>query len=309
VSAAAPADESLRVLIADDDLSVRALIRTILACEGMRPIEAPDGVAALAILAAGYVDLALLDLRMPGLTGEQVLATASDLAPDVPILILTGEDRGRGTFGLRLGAHDYIAKPFDPRELVARIHAAARVRAALQAGSARRQMLARELTLMERAALTDELTGLANRRFLRRALDAAAQRARCEPEPYSVILLDIDHFKYVNDRHGHHVGDSVLQRVGLELARALRADDVPGRWGGDELLAVLPATGAEAALAAVRRVKHGLRDAPLPVPITTTIGVATGREPGEAVLRAADEALLQGKRDGRDCVRVAPERH
>src|SRR5438270_2019994 len=93
----------LRVLVADDDASVRALLRLTLLGEGMQPIEVADGVAALALLAAGYVDLALLDLGMPGLTGEQVLANAADVAGDVPILVLTGAGRSRGAIGLRLG--------------------------------------------------------------------------------------------------------------------------------------------------------------------------------------------------------------
>src|SRR5947209_9929352 len=271
----------------------------------MQPVEAPDGVSALALLAAGFVDVALLDLKMPGLTGEQVLAKAVEVAPDVPILVLTGADRSRGAIGLRLGAHDYIAKPFEPMELVARLHAAARVRAALRAGTARRQRLALELDRMERAALTDELTGLANRRFLSRALDDAAKRATCEGVPFSLLLLDIDHFKQVNDESGHDVGDAVLQRVGLELARALRADDVPGRWGGDEFLAVLPATSTEAALAVAERVRAGLSATQLPAAVTTTIGIASGAGQADLVLHAADQALLAAKRDGRNSVRVA----
>src|SRR5947209_20324364 len=260
----------------------------------MQPVEAADGVSALALLAAGYVDVALLDLKMPGLTGEQVLAKAVEVAPDVPILVLTGGDRSRGAIGLRLGAHDYIPKPFDPQELVARIHAAARVRTALRAGTARRNSLARQLDQMERAASTDELTGLANRRLLQRALTDAAQRAAREGVPFSLLLLDIDRFKQINDEHGHHIGDQVLQRVGLELARALRADDIPGRWGGDEFLVVLPATDPDAALAAVHRIQARLRDASMPVPITTTIGVATGSDAAERVLRAADAAMPPG---------------
>lgn len=298
---------TLRVLVADDDPSLRSLLSMTLISEGMRPVEAADGVSALAILAAGLVDLALLDLRMPGLTGEQVLAQAVEIAPDVPILVLTGADRARGAIGLRLGAHDYIAKPFDPLEFVARLRAAARVRAALRAGTARRNLLARELGLMERAALTDELTGLANRRFLRRALTNAATRAARERVPFSLVMLDVDHFKQVNDTAGHDIGDALLQRVGLELARALRGDDVPGRWGGDEFLAVLPATCADAALGVVARIRLGLQAAPLPVPVTTTIGVATGMKSADAVLRGADQALLEAKRAGRNCVRVAPE--
>ena len=295
----------LRVLIADDDPSVRALLRLTVESEGFFPVEAADGVAALALLRSGYVDLALLDLRMPGMSGEQVLANASDVAREVPIIMLTAAERSRALIGLRLGAHDYIVKPFEPLELSGRLLAAARVRDAFLQGRARRQTLARQLDEVERASLSDELTGLGNRRLLQRALVDAEERSSREREPFSVIIIDVDHFKAINDENGHDVGDEVLQKVGLELARALRADDTPGRWGGDEFLAVLPATPADAVMSAVARIRLGLSATTFPVPITTTIGVATGMGPVDVVVRAADQALLAGKRDGRDCVRIA----
>jgi two-component system, cell cycle response regulator len=295
----------VRVLIADDDPGVRALLRFTVESEGFVAVEAPGGVSALAILRAGYVDLALLDMRMPGMSGEQVLANATDVAREVPIIMLTAAERSRALIGLRLGAHDYVVKPFDLAELSSRVLAAARVRDAFLKGRARRQTLVEQLEEVERVAMSDELTGLANRRLLQRALDNAAERSVREGEPFSIIIIDIDDFKAINDDNGHDVGDEVLQRVGLELARALRADDTPGRWGGDEFLAVLPATPADAVLAAVARIRFGLSAAAFRVPISTTIGVATGIGPGDVVVRAADQALLAGKRDGKDRVRIA----
>jgi diguanylate cyclase (GGDEF)-like protein len=234
-----------------------------------------------------------------------VLANAVDVAGEVPIIMLTGAERSRALIGLRLGAHDYVVKPFDPAELSSRVLAAARVRDAYLKGRARRQNLVEQLEQVERVALSDELTGLANRRLLQRALNEAAERSRRDREPFSVILIDVDDFKTINDVNGHDVGDQVLQRVGLEIARALRADDTPGRWGGDEFLAVLPATPADTVMAAVARIRLGLSEATFPVPISTTIGVATGLGPVEVVVRAADQALLAGKREGKDCVRIA----
>ena len=297
--------EQLRVLIADDDPGVRTLLRLTVEAEGFDAVEAADGVSALALLRSGYIDLALLDLRMPGMSGEQVLANACDIAREVPIIMLTAAERSRAHIGLRLGAHDYIVKPFEPIELSSRVLAAARVREAYVKGHARRQSLAEQLEEVERAALSDELTGLANRRLLQRALLVAAERSARDREPFSVIIVDVDDFKGINDHYGHDVGDEVLQRVGLELARALRADDTPGRWGGDEFLAVLPATPSDMVMAAVARIRLGLSSAPFPVRITTTMGVATGVGPVEVVIRAADQALLAGKREGKDCVRVA----
>jgi diguanylate cyclase (GGDEF)-like protein len=297
--------EQLRVLIADDDPGVRALLRFTVEAEGFVAVEAADGVAALAILRAGLVDLALLDLRMPGMSGEQVLANATDIAGEVPVIMLTGSERSRALIGLRLGAHDYIVKPFDPAELSSRVLAAARVREAFLRGRARRQTLVQQLEQAERVALSDELTGLANRRLLQRALNIAAERSARDGEPFSVVIVDIDDFKAINDNNGHDVGDQVLQRVGLEIARALREEDVPGRWGGDEFLAVLPATPADVVMAAVARIRLALSAAPFPVPVTTTMGVATGIGPVDVVVRAADQALLTGKREGKGGVRIA----
>ena len=297
--------EALRVLIADDDPGVRAILRLTVEAEGFQAVEAADGVSALALLRLRYVDLALLDLRMPGMSGEQVLANAADVAREVPIIMLTAVERSRALIGLRLGAHDYVVKPFEPFELTSRLLAAARVREAFLSGRARRQNLTERLDELERASLTDELTGLGNRRLLQRALSDAAERSATDREPFSVVIIDVDHFKCINDQNGHDVGDAVLQRVGLELARALRADDTPGRWGGDEFLAVLPSTPGDSVMAAVARIRLGMSSAIFPVPITTTMGVATGCGPADVVVRAADQALLAGKRDGRDCVRIA----
>jgi two-component system, cell cycle response regulator len=299
-------DAPLRVLIADDDPSVRLLLRLTLQAEGFRTVEAADGVSALALLRAGYVDICLLDLRMPYLTGEQVLAVAGEALDEVPVIVLTGLDRSRGTMGLRLGAHDYVAKPFEPLELAARLHAAARVRRALRAGSARRLSLACDLNALEKAALTDELTGLGNRRLLRTALEEVAARCARESAPFSVAILDVDHLKCINDERGHDVGDAVLQKVALEISRALRADDIPIRWGGDEFVAVLPNTDSEAAQLVVERIRKALAASNFPTPVSVTVGIASGRAAADDLLRDADRALLEGKRAGRNCVHIAP---
>ena len=293
------------MLIADDEPSVRLLLRLTLQAEGYRTLEAADGVAALALIFAGGVDIGLLDLRMPYLTGEQVIASAGEALDEVPVIVLTGLERSRGTMGLRLGAHDYIAKPFEPGELAARVEAAARVRRALRAGTARRLSLHADLTALEKAALTDDLTGLGNRRLLRRALEQIVATAAVDGAAYSVAILDVDHLKTINDRLGHDVGDAVLQRVALEISRALRADDVPVRWGGDEFVIVLPQTDSAAALLVIERIRAALAVAAVPTPVTLTVGIASGRHPADDMLRDADRALLDGKRAGRNCVHVA----
>jgi diguanylate cyclase (GGDEF)-like protein len=298
-------DAPLRVLIADDEPSVRLLLRLTLQSEGFRTMEAADGVSALALLLTGCVDICLLDLRMPYLTGEQVLASAGSAVDEVPVIVLTGLDRSRGTMGLRLGAHDYIAKPFEPLELTARVEAAARVRRALRTGQARRLTLSSHLSTLEKAALTDELTGLGNRRLLRKALEDVAARSSQDGTTYSVAILDVDYLKAINDAHGHDIGDVVLQKVALEISRALRGDDIPVRWGGDEFVIVLPQTDHAAALLVVERIRKALAVSVVPAPVSVTVGIASGRYAADDLMRDADRALLDGKRAGRNCVQVA----
>ena len=284
---------------------MRLLLRLTLQSEGFRTTEAADGVSALALLYTGCIDIALLDLRMPYLTGEQVLASAGAAVDEVPVIVLTGLDRSRGTMGLRLGAHDYISKPFEPFELTARVEAAARVRRALRAGTARRLNLISDLSALEKAALTDELTGLGNRRLLRKTLEDIAERSAVEGTTYSVAILDVDYLKSINDTYGHDVGDMILQKVALEISRALRSDDVPVRWGGDEFVIVLPQTDSAAALLVVERIRKALAVSVVPAPVSVTVGIASGRYPAHDLMRDADRALLDGKRAGRNCVHVA----
>ena len=284
---------------------MRLLLRLTLQAEGFRTLEAADGVSALAMIYARCVDICLLDLRMPYLTGEQVIASAGRALDEVPVIVLTGLERSRGTMGLRLGAHDYIAKPFEPMELAARVEAAARVRRALLAGTARRMSLHADLSALEKAALTDDLTGLGNRRLLRRALEQVVAESAQDGTAYSVAILDVDYLKTINDRLGHDVGDAVLQKVALEISRALRADDVPVRWGGDEFVIVLPNTDSAAAVLVIERIRTSLAVASVPTPVTLTVGIASGRHAADDMLRDADRALLDGKRAGRNCVHVA----
>jgi len=167
----------------------------------------------------------------------------------------------------------------------------------------RRQDLERRL---ENLAMTDPLTGLANRRALETALESAVSRAKRHSSDLSVIFMDVDHFKQFNDRFGHKAGDEVLRAVARVVQSSVRVEDVAGRYGGEEFLVVLPETGEAGSVTTAERIRAGVRalDLPLP-PVTISLGVATlGAQSSNvaALVAQADEALYVSKQSGRDRV-------
>ncbi|HVM27507.1 MAG TPA: sensor domain-containing diguanylate cyclase, partial [Mycobacteriales bacterium] len=167
---------------------------------------------------------------------------------------------------------------------------------------------------VQRLAVTDELTGLANYRSFLSTLDSEVERAARYGRPVGLLLLDVDHFKDVNDTYGHQRGDAVLAELAGRVAAQVRDVDTVARYGGEELVVVLPETGAEGAELTAERIRCAVRDRPfadggLPVAVTVSLGVAVhepGRETADALVRRADEALYRAKRAGRDTWRAAP---
>jgi two-component system cell cycle response regulator len=293
----------LRILVVDDSETVRAVVADALADQGHELVEAGDGEEALRVAGEIVPDVVLLDVQMPVLDGWAVLARmqADPVLADVPVVMLTRTDDPEAIArALDGGAYDHLRKPFEPVELRARIGAAGRT------GQAFAQLRAMNAELSDVAA-TDQLTGLANRREVDRVLRGPRDR------DFTVLLLDIDHFKAVNDDHGHDVGDRVLREVADRLKGSLRGADVIGRWGGEEFVVLLD--GAEPSrtqivtdriMAAIRR---PLDLAVGPPGVTVSIGVAhrragDGERPDDA-MRRADGALYRAKQDGRDRVAVA----
>lgn len=199
---------------------------------------------------------------------------------------------------LRRGAHDFLIEPVREAELIAR------VRSAGQAKSLQEELVAQS-ERYRGELFEDPLTRVPNRRFLFSQLDAFVSGARRHGRPLAVAIVDIDRFKDVNDSHGHEAGDRVLVAVGESLARALRAEDVLGRLGGEEFLALLPDTDEEAAARAAERLRSAVAHAGGPVPVTASVGWAVLGDADESddVIRWADIALYAAKSDGRDRVR------
>jgi len=292
------------VLVAEDSLVVRTILRRQLEEYGHRVVEAADGEQALERCREHHPDVILLDVEMPKLDGHGVLAVlreSADLA-DIPVVFLTARATTEDVVeGLRLGAHDYLRKPFEPAELLARVSAAVRVKT-LQDQLRQRNV---ELNAISR---TDPLTGLPNRREMQDRMAAASSAARRHQEPSALLMVDIDHFKNVNDTRGHDGGDVVLRVVAARLGAACRSEDSAGRWGGEEFLVVAPMTDLAGAARLGERIRSHIGDTAVPMAdgpdmkVTVSVGVASGIRAAEVLLPEADSALYVAKRQGRDRV-------
>ncbi len=296
------------VLIADDSLVVRAVVRSHLEDVGYLVLVAVDGPTAIEECHRGAPDVVLLDIEMPGLDGHQVLARlkADPALRDVPVVFLTNRSGMADVVaGLDGGAHDYLKKPFEPPELVARVAAAAHVKK-LQDELRRRNA---ELDLVGR---TDALTGLFNRRHLEEECGRQQSIARRHGDPLCVILLDIDLFKKVNDTYGHPAGDLVLREFARRLAGQVRVGDIPGRWGGEEFLVLLPRTDLAGARLVGERIRLATSATPMdaagvPVPVTVSGGCAVGPVASvEDLISTADALLYRAKAAGRDRIESTP---
>ena len=297
------------VLIADDDpVSRRALQATLLGW-GYEVEVVVDGQQALdALLREGAPRLAILDWMMPGVDGPEVCRTvrARSQGPYAWLLLLTARKKGSDLIaGLEAGADDYISKPFDPGELQARLRVGERI-LALQA-----QLLEAQKALHV-LATRDELTGLYNRRAVMERLDQELERAEREGGNLCVLLMDVDHFKHLNDDRGHQAGDEVLREIAVRLDRVAGPSAALGRYGGDELIAVLPACDSAAAVALAEKMRAAAADpiATQAGPVSMTVSIGCGNHsPGQTatvLIANADVALYRAKAAGRNRVEAGP---
>jgi two-component system chemotaxis response regulator CheY len=247
---------------------------------------------------------------MPVMDGPELIRRVRGASfPNYTYIIMLTAKEGKSDviFGLEAGADDYLTKPFNAGELRARISIGERI-LNLEAN------LSQALARMEELATHDPVTGLLNRRALYTHAEAELNRAQRDQKALSFVMLDIDHFKQVNDQYGHLVGDKALHAVAHTLAQNKRPYDWAGRWGGEEFLLVLPATDSQEAAIVAERLRAGIHDMRVALPDGTTfsvqasLGVATSAfETGKTytldlLVHQADEALIRAKREGRNRV-------
>lgn len=295
-----------RVLIAEDDPISRRVLQAFLLKWGYDVIAASTGTEALQMLEMeDSPRLAVLDWMMPGVEGPQVCQKIREQQerPYIYILLLTARNQKTDLLkGLESGADDYLTKPFDSQELRARLHVGERIL------NLQDNLIATREELRFRAT-HDSLTGIPNRAVILEAVHRERSRQLREGGTFGLILVDLDHFKSINDTHGHLCGDAVLREAASRIMNSVRDYDSVGRYGGEEFMVVVPACTPATALGVAERIRSAIEAAPIEtatrgVNVTASLGVAVSSEgcqiSSDALLHQADEALYRAKRAGRN---------
>jgi two-component system cell cycle response regulator len=263
---------------------------------------------ALVQVKGGDPDLVIVSLGMRGFDGLRLCSQLRSLPEgrNVPILVVVSEsDRRKLTQALEMGVNDYLTRPVDRNELVARVRTQLRKKRYAD-------RLRHNVQLSLEMAITDQLTGLHNRRYMSRHLNALVASARKNGKPVSFIIMDIDFFKAVNDSHGHDIGDEVLKEFASRIAANVRGIDLVCRYGGEEFVVVMPDTDIAFACSVAERLRKGIETTPFEISrapnslsLTISIGVAGSEgenDTAQAMLHRADQALYRAKRSGRNRV-------
>jgi two-component system cell cycle response regulator len=291
----------------DDRRSSYDRIATVLEAEHTIEIE-PDPSKALFRAAEGNYDSLIVSLSLQGFDGLRLCSQLRSLerTRNMPILaIADGDDGGKMARGLEIGVNDYIVRPIDKNELLARVRTQVRRKRYTE-------RLRDNVQLSIELAITDGLTGLHNRRYMESHLGTLVEQAAARGKPIAILVLDIDFFKAVNDNYGHDAGDDVLREFAIRLRKSIRGIDLACRLGGEEFVIVMPETDMAVATAVAERLRRRIAAEPFPIDggrlnieVTISIGIAaleTGEDNAAAMLKRADQALYRAKRDGRNRV-------
>jgi len=279
---------------------------------GYTVASATSAEEARARLDEAQPDIVLLDVFMPKVSGFEFLRElrAAPRTATIPVILISAlSDTKHIVEGLDLGANDYVTKPIVMPILTARMEALLR-------SSELVRKLEVQTELLSKLAAFDDLTGAYNRRSMFHHLEAELSRCRRYGRSVSLLMVDLDHFKRVNDSHGHLVGDEALRWIVTTMQAELRAMDLLCRYGGEEFCAILPETNNAGALRAGERLRAAVERGKfshesVELSLTVSIGGASWSNAGSKdvpdLLAQADESLLEAKRSGRNAVRVAPE--
>ena len=311
----------MNILIADDEVAIRELLGEILEGEGHEITLAEDGEDAFEKFKRSWHELVFSDFRMPKMNGIELLAAIKGINANTQFVIMTSHASVDSSIqALKMGAFDYILKPFEDLDIITDVVN----RAMANLSDIRRQQalldtLSRQNDELDTLnikfldlAIRDGLTGLFNRRYAEERLDKEFVRATRHARELSVLFMDLDHFKFFNDTHGHQVGDEILEILAGIMTQAVRESDTLARWGGEEFIVICPETNQEDAGILAQRIRKSVAGHPFPNAaqqplgiVSLSIGVASrsnATESPEKLLRFADEAVYVAKDDGRNRV-------
>jgi len=309
----------MNILIADDEVAIRELVGEILGGEGHEITLAEDGEDALEKFKRSWHEIVFSDIRMPKMNGIELLAAIKGINANTQFVIMTSHASIDNSIqALKMGAFDYILKPFERLDVITE----AANRAMVNLSGIRRQQslldtLSRQNEELDTLnikildlAIRDGLTGLFNRRYAQERLDKAFDRATRLARELSVLFMDLDHFKFFNDTHGHQAGDEILQILAGIMTQAVRESDTLARWGGEEFIVICPETNQEDACMLAKRIRKSVAGHPFPNAaqqplgvVSLSIGVASrsnGTDSSEKLLRFADDAVYRAKDSGRN---------
>jgi two-component system, cell cycle response regulator len=304
----------MKILIVEDELIFRRMVKKYLLEAGYDVVEAEDGQSAWELFQREPFHLVITDWMMPNLTGPELvekIRTSGQKNYTYIIMLTAMDDKDNVVLGLESGADEYLTKPFNSRELIARVASGMRILKL-------EEQLMQAHQQMEILAMRDGLTGLLNRRATEEYAESEFNLTIRKERVLSVIMLDIDYFKSVNDRFGHKFGDHALQQVAKILKADLRNYDRVGRWGGEEFILILPDTQLKDAATVAERVR--VRTAELKISLENgetfsvhiSLGVASTAGQFSSLTKlidAADQALYQAKQTGRNrvCIFEPPQ--
>ena len=293
--------EDKTILIVDDSVINLNILENIL--DDYDIIVSTNGETALSILEKDEVNLILLDIVMPGMDGYEVCEKLknNEQTKNIPIIFLTAKtDEDSIEKAFDYGGSDYVTKPFKPKELLARVRTQFKI-----------QKMEKELRLL---SLMDSMTKLYNRRYFSRISEHTISLARREQKELSIVMIDIDNFKNINDTYGHQVGDDVIIKLADTLMSIQRKSDIVCRYGGEEFVMLLPNTSLENAKLVAENIRKKVEALCVEIPlkktveVTISLGISTvnmiDETSIEKSLKRADDALYHAKMNGKNMIYV-----
>ncbi len=309
----------MNILVVDDEIAIRELVGEILEGEGHEVTLAEDGEDALEKFKRTWHEIVFSDIRMPKMNGIKLLEAIKEINPNTQFVVMTSHASIDNSIdALKKGAFDYILKPFDDLDIVS--DAANRAIANLS-GIRRQQYLLNTLARQNQEldslnkefremAIRDGLTGLFNHRYAKERLDEEFDRSMRFGRELAVLFMDLDHFKFFNDTHGHQAGDEILQILAGLMMKNVRESDTLARWGGEEFIVIAPETSEEEGGVLAEKIRKAVAEHAFPHAdkqplgmVSLSIGMSSRSEQtenAEKLLRFADDAVYAAKDSGRN---------